>query len=76
MKKKNQIGKLKLSKKTIGNLTELSGGRPPQSLNYSNCAVCEPVDKYTDDCPHSIPHTNCICTGDRTYFDYTCGSCY
>ena len=33
MKKKKQFGKLSLSKKTIGNLTAINGGRPPGSRN-------------------------------------------
>mgnify|MGYP000008783178 CR=1 FL=1 len=39
MKKKNQIGKLSLAKKTIGNLSALQGGRPPGS---HNCQVADP----------------------------------
>jgi len=38
MKKKKQFGKLSLSKKTIGNLTAINGGRPPGSYN------CVPVN--------------------------------
>jgi hypothetical protein len=34
MKKQIQIKKLVLSKKVIGNLTEISGGRPPKTWRY------------------------------------------
>ncbi|MBC8754571.1 hypothetical protein H2O64_07790 [Kordia sp. YSTF-M3] len=35
MKKQFQIKKLVLSKKVIGNLTQISGGRPPNT--HKNC---------------------------------------
>lgn len=34
MKKQIQIKKLVLSKKVIGNLTQISGGRPPKTWRY------------------------------------------
>lgn len=42
MKKKNQIGKLNLSKNTIGNLSILRGGALPQS-GYCQVTLPEPL---------------------------------
>ncbi|PTX62919.1 hypothetical protein C8N46_102320 [Kordia periserrulae] len=68
MKKKKQLGKLKLSKKTIGNLSELNGGRPPGSYN------CVPYDPQ----PYTIETvcwtqsrdiaSECWCSSDDSFF--------
>lgn len=44
MKKQIQIKKLVLSKKVIGNLNQISGGRPPASRNCAT-ELCPPDDK-------------------------------
>jgi hypothetical protein len=76
--KKKSLKKLKINKNTVSGVgnENVQGGRPPASFRYSNCNGCQPPVKHTDDCPFSIPHTLCICTGDQTYFDETCGACY
>ncbi|WP_046758781.1 hypothetical protein [Kordia jejudonensis] len=72
MKKKN-LKKLRISKNTISGVgsTSLIGG-----ISGGACQPVGPAPETIGCPPHSIPHTNCICTGDRTYFDRTCGSCY
>lgn len=42
MKKRKDLAKLSLSKKTIGNLTAISGGRPPKSNNCGDPVAPEP----------------------------------
>ena len=44
MKKRIQIKKLVLSKKVIGNLTKISGGKPPPTWRY-----CDGPSGDTDD---------------------------
>ncbi|MEM6685982.1 MAG: hypothetical protein AAF617_09390 [Bacteroidota bacterium] len=44
MKKQKEIKKLNLSKSIIGNLMQLSGGRPPKTWRYCETDVCEPSD--------------------------------
>ncbi|AXG71728.1 hypothetical protein KORDIASMS9_03985 [Kordia sp. SMS9] len=44
MKKRKELGKLSLSKKTIGNLTSFTGGRPPTSFD---CVPDRPAEPFT-----------------------------
>jgi hypothetical protein len=67
MKKKIVQSSLKLNKKTIGNLNNISGGRPPQS---GNCPIEDPQ-------PYTIETicwtksrdigSNCWCSSDDSF---------
>ncbi len=63
--KKQHFKSLTLNKKSISHLSFLKGGRAP-----GNDTISDPVG-ITDDCPPSIPHTDCNCGSD---FNKGCGS--
>ena len=71
--KKKKLHKLNINKKTISGLGRdmIQGG-----ISGGACVPAEPLPDSIGCPPRSIPHTDCICTGDQTYFDRTCGSCY
>jgi len=53
MKKQKQLKKLNLRKNIIGNLVQISGGRPPKTYRYCPTDICEPSDNggnYTTQC--------------------------
>lgn len=71
--KKKKLGKLNINKSTISGVgvNTIQGG-----ISGGACQPIGPVPFGIGCPPHSIPNTNCICTGDRMYFDRTCGSSY
>ena len=71
--KKKSLKKLRISKNTISGV---GNGSVKGGISGGACQPSGPVPHSIGCPPHSIPHTDCICTGDRTYFDRTCGSCY
>lgn len=44
MKKQKAFKKLNLRKNVIGNLMNISGGKPPKSYRYCDSDVCEPSE--------------------------------
>ncbi|PTX62805.1 hypothetical protein C8N46_102205 [Kordia periserrulae] len=44
MKKQKQLNKLTFSKHVIGNLNQVSGGKPPKTYRYCESDVCEPSE--------------------------------
>ncbi|MEM6717784.1 MAG: hypothetical protein AAF611_00570 [Bacteroidota bacterium] len=55
MKKQKEIKKLHLRKNVIGNLVQVSGGKPPKTYRYCPSDACEPsddtgTDGYTSYC--------------------------
>lgn len=63
--KKRKVNSLQLNKNNVSNLNAIFGGRAP-----GGGTISDPVG-ITDDCPPSLPHTDCNCGSD---FNKGCGS--